>query len=88
MIMELKETLEGTVLKIKVKPDSGSFGFSGDILELKSRPEGGKANMEILKGLKKLFGKEVLILSGFKSREKVILVKGAGIEDVRKVLHG
>jgi uncharacterized protein len=42
------------------------------LVEIKSNPEKGKANMEIIKKLKKYFKKEIEIISGFKSKEKII----------------
>jgi uncharacterized protein (TIGR00251 family) len=85
--MDIKETAQGVILTLKVKPSSGEFGFAGGVLKLKSPPEGGKANMEIVKGLKKLFGLEVSLLSGFKSREKLILIQGAKAPEIRSILN-
>ena len=65
-------------LKIKVKPNSGeqSVEKKGDefIVKLKSAPENNKANLELVKVLKKYFGKEVKIKSGFTSRRKIVEV--------------
>ena len=44
--------------------------------DVTSPPDKDKANKELMKELKKFFGKEVSIVSGHKSREKIILVKG------------
>ena len=41
---------------------------------LKARAEKGEANLELIKVLKKYFGKEVKILKGFKSKRKVLRV--------------
>ena len=63
-------------IKIKVKPNSGeqSVQKKGDeyLVKLKSSPENNKANLELLKVLKKYFGKEVKIKSGFTSRKKIV----------------
>jgi uncharacterized protein (TIGR00251 family) len=43
-------------------------------VEVKARPEKGKANKAILKLLKRHFGKEVQIVSGFTSDTKILEV--------------
>lgn len=64
-------------MKVKVKPNSSR----SEILEekdgilhvaLKSPPEDGKANIELLKLLKKEFGKDYVIISGHTSRLKLL----------------
>jgi len=44
------------------------------VVKLKSVPENNKANVELLKVLKKYFGFPVKIKSGFTSRNKVVEV--------------
>ena len=44
-------------------------------VKLKAPPIGGGANIELLKLLKRYFGREVKIKSGFTSRDKIIEVK-------------
>ena len=86
----IRETADGVLLEIKVKPGSRRFAlYEKDgklILEVTSPPHEGKANLEIVKGLKRLLGKDVEIVSGFKAKDKVILVRGANKEDVEKTL--
>jgi len=43
-------------------------------VSLKARAEKGEANLELIRVLKKYFGKEVKILKGFKSKRKVLRV--------------
>ncbi len=73
--------LEGKI-KVIVKPNSAK----NEILEydeekkaykvaIKAAPEKGKANMELIKFFKKLTKKEVEIISGSRSRKKVLLLK-------------
>jgi uncharacterized protein (TIGR00251 family) len=67
------------IIKIKVKPSSGRQEIekiSKDEYKvwLKSPPEDGKANGELLKLLKKEFGFSVKIKSGKTSRNKVVEV--------------
>jgi len=67
-------------LKVKVKPSSGKQEIkkiSDDEyqIKLKSKPENNKANIELVKLLKKYFKKEVKILKGKTSKNKIIEVK-------------
>ena len=41
-------------------------------INIKASPEGNKANLEIIKFFSKQTGKKVKIISGFKSRKKII----------------
>ena len=56
----------------------------GGVLEIftKSRAQGGKANAEIVKELRRLTKKEVAIASGLKSRDKTIIIKDAEESDL------
>lgn len=75
------------LLKIKVKPGSEKVRIKleneeGDLNDefylkiwIKSRPEKGRANRELSRLLKKLFG-EYSFISGATSREKLIKVNG------------
>ncbi|MEA3329136.1 MAG: DUF167 domain-containing protein [Nanoarchaeota archaeon] len=65
------------IIKVKVHPTSGRQEItkkSKDEFEvyLKSKTENNKANIELIKILKKYFGKEVKIKSGKTSRRKII----------------
>lgn len=67
------------MLKIRVKtgaPRTEILGLEGDILRIsvKARPEKGKANAEIIKFFKKKFKKDVEIVKGLKSRDKLIKI--------------
>ena len=64
-------------LHIKVKPNSSEQKIEkvdedNYIVKLKSSPVDNKANLELTKLLKKYFGKEIKIKSGFTSRNKII----------------
>ncbi|MCK4553021.1 DUF167 domain-containing protein [Candidatus Pacearchaeota archaeon] len=63
-------------IKIKVKPNSGKQEIIKKdnfyLIKLKSPPENNKANIELLKLLKKYFGKEVRIKRGFTSKNKIV----------------
>ncbi len=89
-MIPLKETGSGIILSVRVKAGSGSFSVSQKegFLEIRTRSpaEGNKANQEIIKELSHLFGREVRIIRGLKSRNKEILVEGAKAGDVEKAI--
>ncbi len=64
------------IIKVKVKPRSGKKEIVENdgryIVYLKSTPEEGKANVELVKLLKKHFNKPVKIKSGLTSRNKIV----------------
>ena len=74
------------LIKVKVKPNAGEQRverLSDDLfsekgvegfyfVKLKATPEGGKANMELIKILSKAFDSRAKIKSGYTSRWKVI----------------
>jgi len=66
------------MIHIKVKPNSSEQSVEKIedvyVVKLKSPPEDGKANLELVKLLSKYFGFEVKIKSGFNSRHKVVQV--------------
>ncbi|MBS3170356.1 DUF167 domain-containing protein [Candidatus Woesearchaeota archaeon] len=63
-------------LEIKVKTGSGKSEIvrkeEGYVAFLKSPPEHNKANLELIKLAKKQFQSEVRIVSGLKSKTKII----------------
>ncbi|HLC87018.1 MAG TPA: DUF167 domain-containing protein [Candidatus Nanoarchaeia archaeon] len=66
-------------MKIKVKIHDGSSQekiekISNDLYEvwIRKKPVEGKANVEMIKVLKKYFNKEVKIVLGLTSREKIV----------------
>jgi len=66
-------------LKIKVKPNPGKQEIikvsEGYKVSLKSSPQNNKANLELLKLLKKEFKKDVKIICGLTSKNKIVEVK-------------
>ncbi len=82
----LKQTKNGVLIEVRVKPNSKRFALlrKGEklILEVTSPPREGEANLEIIKGLKRMFGRNVEIVKGPKSRNKVILVSGAALQEI------
>lgn len=82
----IRETADGVLMEVRVKPNSRRFALSRKdgqlVLEVTSPPQEGKANMEIVKGLRKLLGKDVAIVRGLKGREKTILLRGAKLKEI------
>jgi uncharacterized protein (TIGR00251 family) len=67
------------IIHVKVKPNSLEQSIEkmeeNYVVRLKSTPSKlgqGKANLELIKLLKKYFGSEVKIKSGFNSRRKIV----------------
>ena len=68
------------IINIKVKPSSGKqeikeLSNNQYTVNLKSPPEDNKANLELIKLLKKHFKKDIKIIKGKKSRNKIIEIK-------------
>jgi uncharacterized protein (TIGR00251 family) len=67
-----------TIVKAKILTGKREFRVTYDktsemlVIEATKQPDKGKANTEIVKELKKKFKTEVMIVSGLKSREKMI----------------
>jgi uncharacterized protein (TIGR00251 family) len=65
------------IIKVKVKPNSGKeeiekVSENEFIVSLKKPAEDNKANLELLKIMKKYFKQEISIVRGLKSREKFL----------------
>ena len=65
------------IINVKVKTCSGKQEFKkisdNDYkISLKSPPEDNKANIELLKMLKKYFGRQARIIKGARSRNKIV----------------
>ena len=64
------------MIKVKVKPSSGKQSIEKKggfyLINVKSKPENNKANIEVIKLLERYFKKSVKIKSGLTSRNKVI----------------
>ena len=88
--MNIKETTDGTLITIFVKPNSSKFSIECDdneiIVYATEEPEKGKVNKEILKELTRLFHAKVELVSGATSRQKQLTVgtKKAEIEQLLK----
>jgi uncharacterized protein (TIGR00251 family) len=89
--MKLIETKDGTIIEVFVKPQQPKFDvkIDGDYVVVFStqEPEKGKVNKEILKELAKRFHVKIELVSGFTSREKHVLVRNIGKNEVERLLH-
>ncbi len=85
--------IKGTDVQIAItaKPNSHKFKILIDenrvIICLKSRPEGNKANIELVKELERLTKKRVSIVSGEKLKKKKLLVHNATESEIRSAFE-
>jgi len=77
----LKESLQGCLMPVQVISEGKEFALIGfdewnQALKIRvsKKREKGKANKELLKELRGIFGAEVEIIKGEKSRQKTLLV--------------
>ena len=75
--MQIKESRFRVIIKTKSNSNK-LVGFDKEkqayLLNIKAIPEKGQANKEIIKFLSKLLKKQVRIVKGLKSKEKIIEV--------------
>jgi uncharacterized protein (TIGR00251 family) len=90
MDMKLKETAQGVVLDVHVKPGSKEFRLQLEEDELvvlcREAPVKGKVNKELLKQFSRLFGRKVELVSGSTSRQKRFLISDIEAEEVNHIL--
>ncbi len=86
----VKEGRNGVIIKVEVSPNSKQVGFGYSEwrkaveVRIRSPPKEGKANRELLEIFRELFG-EAEIISGEKSRSKLVKVGSSREEVVRKL---
>lgn len=88
--MKMTPTTNGTLIKIIVKPKSRNFRIQPEenlLVFCTNAPEKGKINKEIVKELSRLLKHQVAIVSGFTSREKIILIQGVKPEELERLLR-
>jgi uncharacterized protein (TIGR00251 family) len=89
--MKAKETKDGTVIEVFVKPNSPKFGIAIDDDEIvvfcTEQPVKGKVNKELVKAFSKLFHAKVEIVSGLTSKQKRLLITGVGQKEVKQLLR-
>jgi len=85
---------DGSTLRVRVSPGAkkdGILGPRGDCLKIAVRTpaEGGRANREVCRVLADYIGlapREVEVLRGMRSRDKVLLIRGVSAPKLLKVL--
>jgi uncharacterized protein (TIGR00251 family) len=86
--MSIKETADGALITLFVKPNSPKFSIEIDgeeiVVHATEEPERGKVNKEILKELTKLFHAKVELVSGATSRQKQLAVFGVKKSDLEQ----
>jgi uncharacterized protein (TIGR00251 family) len=88
--VKIRETKDGTIIEVFVKPRSAKFETvmaNDEILVLCTEdPVRGKVNKELVKGLSRLFHSKVEVVSGFKSKQKRLLILSVGKSEVERLL--
>jgi uncharacterized protein (TIGR00251 family) len=88
-------TSDGTLLNLRVSPGArrssieGPYGESALKLKVAAPPTGGEANAEAERFLAKLLGmprSDATIVRGASSRDKVVLLRGVGEDELQKIL--
>jgi uncharacterized protein (TIGR00251 family) len=89
-IVNIIETKEGVILEVSVKPKVREFKIAVQadqiVVFCTEEPTKGKVNRELIKGLSKLFRKEIVLISGLTSKQKRLLIKGAQKSNVESIL--
>jgi uncharacterized protein (TIGR00251 family) len=88
--MNIKNTKEGIILEVFVKPKSPKFEIfleGGEVMvRCTEEPVKGKVNKELLKAFSKFFHTNVELVSGATSRQKSLLLKGIEKSEVATLL--
>ena len=88
--MSIKETKDGLIITIFVKPSSPKFSVEIDGSEIvvfaTEEPVKGKVNKEILKEFSKLLHVKVELAAGATSRQKQLFVQGITKSEAEKLL--
>jgi len=94
--MVVEDTADGVILRVAVKPKSRARSFVAEIseeyviLNLRAPAREGKANTELLKRVAKLLKlstADVILVSGSKSRDKTLLIRGVMANQVLGILQ-
>jgi uncharacterized protein (TIGR00251 family) len=89
--IKVKETKDGAVIEVFVKPNSQRFDIVvGDdeiVVFCTEQPVKGKVNKELVKEFSKLSHAKVELVSGFTSKQKRLLIKGVGKSEVEQLLR-
>jgi uncharacterized protein (TIGR00251 family) len=89
--MNVKETKDGAVIEVFVKPKSEKFEILLErdevVVRCTEEPIKGKVNKELLKTLSKFFHTTVELVSGATSRQKKLLVRGKTKDEIERRIY-
>lgn len=88
--MKLAKSAEGVIVEVYVKTKSKEFKIlvedDGLVVFSREVPVKGRVNKELVKELARLFRRQVVIVSGLTGSSKRILIRGAGVEEIKEAL--
>ena len=88
--MKVLETKDGLILDVYVKPKSkfSKIAVEGNelVIYCSEEPVDGKVNREIVKMLSKVFHQKVMLVAGFASKQKRLLVKDMTKNEADRIL--
>ncbi len=89
--MNVKDTKDGAVIEVFVKPNQPKFSVKVDgdeiVVFCTEEPLKGKVNKELIKELSKVFRAEIEMVSGFTSKQKRLLVRNMSRSEVEPLLR-
>ncbi len=89
--MKIVEIKEGSLIELSVRPRSKKFGIDvqgEDVMVFATEePTKGKVNREIMKELSRIFHTRVVLVSGFASTEKRLLISNVRKNEAERVLR-
>ena len=89
--MKIKETDEGVILEVFVKPKSKTSRIEVTNMEVqffcKKPPYKGRANKELIKVFSNLFRVEVKLIYGATTNQKKLLLKGVKKVRLEKIIN-
>jgi uncharacterized protein (TIGR00251 family) len=96
MLSPLKASDGGVILQVKATPRAGRNEITGVrsgrlLVKVTAPPEDGKANAAIIKLLSKqwkLRASDFNVVAGAGSREKVLFIRGATLDDIPLAFNG
>lgn len=78
--MKVFETKDGCILEVSIKPRSREFKVvveeNAIVVFCREEPVKGKVNKELVKELSRAFHRPVELMSGFRSKDKRVLIRG------------
>lgn len=95
MALDLRDTVDGLTLRVRVKPRASRDAFSGErdgalVVRLSAPPVAGAANEALARLLGKALGiapSAVRIVRGLAGRDKLVAIKGLGAASAREKLE-